>query len=136
MTWHQRNQERLRPIKAANMRRYRADRPEHYAEQSRKAKRRLREKVFAVLGETCAKCAFSDKRALTLDHLLNNGAEERTEIGERGVWLRAIKPEHQHEYRILCMNCQFIARVEAGRQNQHPNPPYIDRTGGFVGELG
>lgn len=121
MTYYQKNKERLRQYKAENMRKYRAARPKHYAEQSRRAKQRLREKIFSVFGCVCVQCGFSDKRALTIDHILNNGSKERAEIGERGVWLRAINPQYQHEYRILCMNCQFITRITSGRQNQHPS---------------
>lgn len=125
MTYYQRNKERLREYKKENMRRYRAANPERYAAHSRKAKRKLRLTVEAVFGTACVLCGFSDTRALTLDHILNNGAQERAELGERGVYLRAIKPEHRHEYRILCMNCQFIARHGAGRQNQHTGPAVV-----------
>jgi len=118
--WNQQNRERLRPYKAANMRRYRAANPEKYAEQSRRAKERLRNKVFSVFGEVCVICGFSDKRALTLDHVLNNGAKEREEIGERGVYSRAIRPENRHEYQMLCMNCQFIKRHEPGGDWHRP----------------
>lgn len=117
--WYEANKEKARAYKAANMRRYRAENPEKYANQSRAAKRKLREKILSAFGGVCAICGFSDERALTLDHVLNNGAEERKKLGERGVYYRALKPEHRHEYRMLCMNCQFIARHEVGRQNQH-----------------
>lgn len=64
-------------------------------------------------------CGYSDIRALTLDHVLNNGAEERKRIGERGVYNRCLRDDVTDEYQILCMNCQFIKRVEEKRQNQH-----------------
>jgi len=118
--WYDANKERARAMKAANMRRYRAQSRERYAAQSRKAKRRLREMLLELFGRKCVLCGFSDERALTLDHINNNGAEERAEIGERGVYYRALKPEFRSEYRMICMNCQFICRQEAGRQNQHP----------------
>jgi hypothetical protein len=118
--WYYANLERARALKAENMRRYRAASREKYAARSRRAKRMLREKLLDTFGSRCVLCGFSDERALTLDHINNNGAEERSELGERGVYYRALKPEYQSEYRMLCMNCQFIARHEAGRQNQHP----------------
>ena len=105
--------------KAELMRKYRAENPEKYAEQSRISKRRLRNRVLEFYGRECGLCGFDDERALTLDHVLNNGAEERKNLGERGVYRRAIKPEYRHEYRILCMNCQFITRHNNGRQNQY-----------------
>jgi hypothetical protein len=114
--WYQANKARLRKTKSETMRRLRAERPEHYREQSRLAKQRLRDKLFAAYGSTCLGCGFTDKRALTLDHILNNGSKERKAIGERGVYRRALDPKHKAEYQMLCMNCQFIKRVEAQRQ--------------------
>ena len=108
--WYEKNKKTARAYKAANMRRYRSENPQKYREQSRKAKRILRERLNSIYGTKCVLCGFSDVRALTLDHVLKNGSEERKELGERGVYLRALNPEHKHEYRCLCMNCQFIAR--------------------------
>jgi hypothetical protein len=72
-----------------------------------------------MYGHVCVVCGFSDKRALTLDHKLNNGNIERRELGMRGPYMRAKQEYLPDEYQILCMNCQFIKRVEAKRQNQH-----------------
>jgi len=117
--WYEANKDEARLKKRENMRRYRAENPEKHRAQSRAAKARLRAGIFDVYGEICVECGFRDKRALTLDHVLNNGAVEREELGERGVYLRAVKEYRPNEYQILCMNCQFIKRIEAGRQNQH-----------------
>lgn len=99
------------------MRRYRAENPDKYRTQSRDAKQRLREQLFAMYGHVCAVCGFSDKRALTLDHINLNGNEERRMLGERGVWQRARDNYLPDEYRTLCMNCQFIERHKNGNQN-------------------
>ena len=117
--WHQKNKDRIREKKRLNMRKYRAERPDHYREQSRKAKAKLRNKVFDMYGRVCVRCGFDDIRALTLDHINNNGAEERKALGERGVYRRAVEKYQPEEYRIICMNCQFISRIKNGRQNQH-----------------
>ena len=109
--WYSKNKEKARALKAENMRRYRQENPLKYRAQSRQAKRRLREKLHFIYGASCVLCGFSDIRALTLDHVLKNGSAERTRLGERGVYLRALLPEHRHEYRTLCMNCQFIVRA-------------------------
>jgi hypothetical protein len=118
--WYTKNIDRVRAYKAENMRKYRAQNPEKYAAQSRAAKARLKNKVFEMYGKKCAECGFSDIRALTLDHVLNNGARERDVLGERGVYRRALQEENREEYQVLCMNCQFIKRIEAGKQNQYP----------------
>lgn len=116
--WYDANKESIREYKRNMMRKLRAENPDHYRKQSRAAKKKLKDAVFDIYGRVC-QCGFSDERALTLDHKLNNGAEERKSLGERGVYRRALLPEYHHEYQTLCMNCQFIKRVEAGRSNQH-----------------
>jgi 5-methylcytosine-specific restriction endonuclease McrA len=108
--WYQRNKEKVRPYKAANMRRYRAADPEKYRIQSREHKKLLRDKLLEMYGRKCAICGFDDRRALTLDHINQNGNSERKELGERGVYRRALKEYNPDEYRTLCMNCQFIER--------------------------
>ena len=117
--WYEANKEEARKKKRRLMRKYRAESPERYREQTRRAKRKLKDAVFDIYGRECVRCGFTDVRALTLDHILNNGAEERKELGERGVYRRATEKHRPDEYQTLCMNCQFIKRVEARRQNQH-----------------
>jgi hypothetical protein len=118
--WYESNKDKAREQKRAIMKRLRAENPEKYASQSRKAKEKLRQSVLNAHGRACAICGFENEHALTLDHILNNGAEERKEVGERGVYYRSLIPENKSEYRILCMNCQFIERRKVGRQNQWP----------------
>lgn len=72
-----------------------------------------------MYGEVCALCGFADKRVLTLDHVLHNGAEERRTIKQGGIYRRALGEYRPDEYRTLCMNCQFISRMEAHHQNQY-----------------
>jgi hypothetical protein len=117
--WYQKNIEHAREYKRVMMRKLRLKYPEHYREQTKLHKQKLKNALFDAYGKTCVLCGFSDVRALTLDHALNNGAEERRQFGIRGTYRRALKKEHRNEYRTLCMNCQFIKRVEAKRQNQH-----------------
>ena len=116
--WYEANKDKARAQKRIIMKRLRAENPEKYASQSRKAKEKLRQSVLDVHGRSCAICGFANEYALTLDHILNNGAEERSAIGERGVYRRSLDPENKSEYRVLCMNCQFIERRKASRQNQ------------------
>jgi len=117
--WYEKNKEKIRKQKREVMQSLRAKEPEKYRIQSRQSKERLKERVFDKYGRECVRCGFTDVRALTLDHVLNNGSAERQEHGERGVYRRALQDEYTAEYQTLCMNCQFIKRVEAGKQNQH-----------------
>lgn len=115
--YYEKNRDKIRKQKRETMRRLRAKNPEHYRKQTREAKNILREKLFELYGNECAICGFTDKRALTLDHINNNGNEERRRIGERGVWRRARDNYLPEEYRILCMNCQFIERHKNDNEN-------------------
>ena len=110
--WYEKNKVEAREKKRAVMKRLRAENPEKYNEQSRKAKVREKLKLFMMYGNKCQKCGFSDMRALSLDHKKNNGNEERKALGDRGVYRRAKSSYMPDEYQILCMNCQFIKRSE------------------------
>ena len=116
--WYERNKDHARKLKRENMRRYRRENPQKYREQSRRAKQKLRRTLFDTYGHECVRCGFDDKRALTLDHKLNNGAEERANLGERGVYRRAARNYLPDEYQILCMNCQFIKRREVADESR------------------
>ena len=112
--WYERNKVTARARKTELMRKYRAENPEKHRQQSRDAKARLRKRLLEMYGDTCVRCGFDDVRALTLDHIGCNGAEERKRLGERGVYLRALEVFRPNEYRTLCMNCQFIVRHVSG----------------------
>jgi hypothetical protein len=111
--WYQKNKDHARKYKRDMMRKLRKANPEHYRQQSRDHKRKTRDRLLKMYGEECSLCGFDDKRALTLDHVKKNGAAERLQLGERGVYRRALEQYRPEEYRTLCMNCQFIARHPA-----------------------
>lgn len=66
----------------------------------------------------CVKCGYSDVRALSIDHILNNGAEERrNNFGSRlnaGTtfyrWLR--RNNFPTGYQTLCFNCNWIKELK------------------------
>lgn len=116
--WYERNPERVKQVKRERMRQSRAANPEKYAEHSRKAKRKLKQDLFTRYGGLCALCSFTDVRALTLDHIHNDGAEERMEKSQTQIYREALETFQPMRYRVLCMNCQFITRFETGKHNQ------------------
>lgn len=120
--WYYENHDRAKALKRASMLKRRQQNPELHRKQSRESKARLKAVLFDMYGHVCVRCGFDDKRALTLDHKNNNGNEERRLLGERGVYLKAKNNYLPNEYQILCMNCQFIKRVEDKRENQHCAP--------------
>lgn len=96
-------------------------RDSHKQQLQEYSQRRSREVKLEVLrhyskngGEpTCAKCGFSDVRALSIDHILGGGNQHRLEENVAAgthfyQWLR--KQDYPKGYQVLCMNCQFIKR--------------------------
>ena len=68
--------------------------PEWRRAERRRYRRNCRVRVFRHYGEQCACCDATER--LTIDHVNGNGAEQRAELGRKGVG--------QHFYRWLCVN--------------------------------
>lgn len=65
----------------------------------------------------CVVCGESRLACLSLDHIANNGAEDRrTRVGkQRGgfYFLKSIRDDNYPDgYQTLCMNCHFIKHWE------------------------
>jgi hypothetical protein len=69
----------------------------------------------------CIRCNFTDIRALSLDHIFNDGAEERRRISKNtnskvssgsGFYQWVIKNNFPNRYQVLCMNCNLIKHAE------------------------
>lgn len=59
----------------------------------------------------CAHCGYKDIRALTLDHINNDGAKLRKTYNTTTfAWLRTKK--YPAGYQVLCFNCNWIKEVE------------------------
>jgi hypothetical protein len=72
----------------------------------------LKKSILNKYGSKCARCGFSDWRALQLDHVNNNGAEDREESRDgNGVYNSALK-DKDGEFQLLCANCNSIKRLE------------------------
>ena len=84
---------------------------------------RLKRAVIAGYGGKCARCGFSDERALSIDHMNGDGgAERRATVGRpftETLWRRLIAEGFPRgHYQLLCMNCQFIKSVENGERRR------------------
>lgn len=65
----------------------------------------------------CSKCSYCDIRALTIDHIDNNGAAHRAELKQQGAgkFYRWLKRNGCPEgFQVLCMNCQWEKRWDEG----------------------
>lgn len=80
---------------------------------SKSYNRRLKELVishYSLDSNSCAFCGFGDLRALSIDHINGGGGKHRKEVGNFYAWLK--RNNFPEGYQVLCMNCQFIKRVE------------------------
>lgn len=79
-----------------------------------KSRSALRHEILNIYGLSCAICGFlADKRVLQIDHIHNNGAEERRALGGRShagnsfyIWLK--RQGFPSGYQTLCANCNLI----------------------------
>jgi hypothetical protein len=70
-----------------------------------------RAEILHILGDKCAKCGFSDPRALQIDHVNGGGVKERKRISWIGIH-RKILNGNTTDYQLLCANCNWIKRSE------------------------
>lgn len=123
------NRERIRKYRREWYRRYRKTNPEHCREVACSKRKRLRlhdkdERIalkIAVLSHysggdhaRCVRCGFDDLRALTLDHITDNGATERRRRHVTGInllrWLR--RRGFPPGYQTLCANCNLTKEID------------------------
>lgn len=67
---------------------------------------RLRGQLLSAYGPRCACCGETKERFLTLDHVHNNGSDERKRMDRATIYRRALRNQSTGEYQILCWNCQ------------------------------
>lgn len=67
----------------------------------------------------CVKCGFGNQMALSIDHIMGNGAAHRREMckelssnSKTYLWLRQNNYPKDIGLQVLCMCCQLIKRVE------------------------
>ncbi len=70
-----------------------------------------RKELLKKLGAKCARCGFTDWRALQIDHIKGDGNKERMSTSRSKIF-RMILDDHGERYQILCANCNWIKRYE------------------------
>lgn len=77
-----------------------------------------RKRLIFLLGDKCSSCAFSNWRALQIDHINGGGSHERRGYGHSASALRnrvledLQHPQEKRRYQLLCANCNWIKRIE------------------------
>ena len=75
----------------------------------------IREKVLKYYGNKCVKCGYDeDIRALDVDHVLNDGAWHRSEVGKSSyaVLLWIIRNNYPATFQLLCANCNRLKYLD------------------------
>ncbi len=86
----------------------------------RRVYQNLKDEVYQGLGNKCAMCGFSDPRALQIDHVNGDGAEERKMATSSSAYYRHMLKRGLEHYQILCANCNWIKRAER-KEDGHAN---------------
>ena len=81
-------------------------------EAAKRQAQEFRQEVINFLGGKCARCDWTDIRALQIDHVNGGGGKERKKLGNRGLLRRVLK--HPTDYQLLCANHNWIKRAELG----------------------
>ena len=81
----------------------------------KKQRKKLKEEVLTHYGGdklACVWCGFDDIRALSLDHMNNDGYRVRKyrEFTGDSIYYYLKKQGYPTGYQTLCMNCQFIKK--------------------------
>lgn len=71
--------------------------------------------IYHYSNETmrCAKCGFSDIRALTIDHINGGGCKHHKQIKQPIVYWIKHNNFPKDMFQVLCMNCQHLKRLES-----------------------
>jgi hypothetical protein len=83
----------------------------HYDKNGNVAWTKKREALFTKYGDKCARCGFADKRALQFDHINNDGASDRMNMGQYTLMKKMLEAT-SIDYQVLCANCNFIKEAE------------------------
>jgi hypothetical protein len=109
--WYQDNKER----EAKRAKEYRKMNKELITERRVERRKKLKEKVFEEYGGSICRCCGEDNLYfLTIDHINNDGAEERRKLFGKSTtglnfyeWLTKNNFPNPEKYQVLCMNCNF-----------------------------
>ena len=102
--------------KKANDARYREKNRAELNAKTTLARRAYKRKVLEYYGDECKCCSFNDIRALQIDHIYNNGAEERKSLGGQKFsgwkfYKYLIDNNYPDGYQTLCANCNMIKQL-------------------------
>lgn len=75
----------------------------------------LKERVFDHYGRECQCCGFNeDLIFLSIDHIYNDGAKHRKEIGSLNIYKWLTQNDYPEGFQTLCHNCNFAKALNGG----------------------
>lgn len=96
----------MREYRKSYMPAYRATNPEVFRDFDRRRYNEARAVALQKLGPACSLCDETEMEFLTVDHVLNDGAAERTIRHHRLVFRSIVLGNTDlSRYRVLCRNC-------------------------------
>ena len=107
--------QRHRSIVLARNKSYKLEHPEQFRQMAVKWKAKVKLEVLSYYGggtAVCARCGYSDIRALTIDHMNGGGSQHRLSLKRVHLYPWLKRNNSPDGYQTLCMNCQFIKKVE------------------------
>jgi hypothetical protein len=79
-----------------------------------KKRKGLRDAVFEKYGQECACCGITGRPFLTIDHINEDGAEERRKHNKTEDFLRKLLKDDRDDIQILCWNCNLAKHHNGG----------------------
>lgn len=75
-----------------------------------------KEIVYRAYGEVCKCCGEADKTCLSIDHVNNDGAQHRKEVGSgSGFYQWLINNSFPKDFQTLCRNCNWAKHINKGK---------------------
>lgn len=77
-------------------------------------RREVKQEIFSAYGGKCRCCGESTQEFLTIDHVRNDGAQERKIVVGLPFYRKIQRQGYPNRYQLLCYNCN-IAKSRFGR---------------------
>ncbi len=81
---------------------------------ARKYRQVWRDKVLDLLGHQCARCGYTGKAALQIDHINGGGVREIRALGSTLAMYKRVIKQRGIGYQTLCANCNWEKRAQNG----------------------
>jgi hypothetical protein len=90
-------------------------------EYVRKWRHKLKVEVFTHYSPKikCVRCGYADLRALSIDHINNDGYKHRKTVAAPYLYAWLKRNNYPSGFQVLCMNCQWVKRLKIIKNNCH-----------------